>query len=137
MCSSDLHRKLTRDYVSNKSLQKTQEVRLWRALSGYWKDLAGAYVACIDQCAADSSLAGKLKARLPLLCTRTIRALAGQLKWQYMHYEPEDPETWKAIGRVYRFAEQRKIQAEAVKLYPNAPQTSCADRKSTRLNSSH
>ena len=127
------HRKLARDYVANKNLQKTQEVRIWRAVSGFWKDLATAYVACIDQCAADSGLSSKLKSRLPLLCTRTVRAIAGQLKWQYMHYEPIDAETWKAVGRVVRFAELKKVHTESVKLYPNAPQSSSAEREFVKL----
>lgn len=126
-------RKLARDYVSVANLTKTQEARIWKTLSGFWKDLAGAYSSCIDQCAADSGVAGRLKARLPLLCVRAVRAFAGQLKWQYMHHEPEDPETWQAIARVYRFAEQRSIQGETIRLFPNAPQTSSAEREFVKL----
>ena len=126
-------RKLARDYISNANLPKTQEARIWRALSGFWKDLAGAYSTCIDQCAADTGAAGRLKARLPVLCMRAVRAFAGQLKWQYLHYEPEDAETWNALGRVYRFAEQRNFQGETIRLYPNAPQTSSAEREFVKL----
>ncbi|MFM9970870.1 MAG: hypothetical protein ACKVQK_20950 [Burkholderiales bacterium] len=126
-------RKLTRDYVSTPSLPKTQEARLWRALSAYWKDLATAYVGCLDQCAADSGAAGRLKVRLPLLCVRAMRALAGQLKWQYMHYEPSDPAVWEAIGRAYRFVEAKKLPGESVKLYPNTPQSSTAEREFLKL----
>jgi hypothetical protein len=127
------HRKLTRDFVASPSLPKTQETRIWRAVSGYWKDLAAAYVATIDQCAADNGAAGRLKGQLPLLCTRAIRALGAQLKWQYMHYEPEDAETWKALGRVYRFAEQKKLHLETPKLYGNSQQTSSAEREFVKL----
>ncbi len=126
-------RKLSRDYASTATLPRTQEARIWKALSGLWKDLAGAYSSLIDQCAADSAIAGRLKARLPLLCTRAVRALAAQLKWQYMHYEPQDAETWRALGRVYRFAEQRNIQGETIRLYPNVPQNSCAEREFVKL----
>ena len=126
-------RKLARDYASTLNLPKTQEARIWRALSAFWKDLAGAYTSCIDQCAADSGVAGRQKARLPQLCMRAMRAFAAQLKWQYMHYEADDPETWKAIGRVYRFAEQRNIQTESVRLNANAPLASSAEREIVKL----
>jgi hypothetical protein len=127
------HRKLTRDYVSDSSLPKTQETRLWKALSAFWKELAAAYLSCIDLCAADATAAGRLKARLPLLCIRAVRAFAGQLKWQYMHYEPECAETWKAIGKVYRYAEEKKIHGEVIQVYPHLQQTSSAEREFVKL----
>jgi hypothetical protein len=127
------HRKLARDYVAAVNQPKTQEARVWRAMSGYWKDLATAYTSVIDQCAADNGVAGKLKSQLPLLCMRAVRALAGQLKWQYMQYEPEDPEAWSALGRIYRLAEQKKIQGEAMRLYANVPQNSSTERELVKL----
>lgn len=127
------HRKLNRDFVSTPNLPKTQELRLWRALSAYWKELATAYVSTIDLCAADNGAAGRLKGQLPLLCTRAIRAIAAQLKWQYLHYEPEDAEILKALGRVYCFAEQKKIQLETPKLYGNSPLTTSAEREFVKL----
>lgn len=126
-------RKLARDYVSDSNLAKTQETRLWRVLSAFWKELAAAYLSCIDQCAADAAVAGRLKARVPLLCIRAVRAFAGQLKWQYMHNEPEDAETWKAIGKVYRYAEEKKIHGEKIQLYSNSQQTSSIERELVKL----
>ena len=127
------HRKLAHDYASDSRLPKARETRLWRTLFTFWKELAAAYLSCIDQCAAEVTVAGRLKARLPLLCTRAVHAFAGQLKWQYMHYEPEEARTWKAIGRVYRYAEEKKIHREMVRLYPNSPQTSCTEREFVKL----
>jgi len=127
------HRKLARDYVSDSTLTKDRETHLWRALSAFWKDLAAAYLSCIDQCAADAAVAGRLKARLPLICMRAIRAFACQIKWQCMHYEPEEAETWKAIGKVYRYAEEKQIHGEMIQFYPNSLQTSSTEREFVKL----
>jgi hypothetical protein len=127
------HRKLTRDYVTDSNLSKEQEARLWRALSVFWKELAAAYSSGIEQCAADAAVAGRLKAQLPLICIRALRAFACQIKWQCMHYEPEGAETWKAIGKVYRHAEEKAIHGEMIRLYPNSSQTSSAEREFVKL----
>ena len=89
--------------------------------------------ALLNQCASDTGMAGRLKSQLPLLCTRAVRAFAGQLKWQYMHYEPEDADAWKALGGICKLAEQKKIHGETVKLYSNVPQTSSAEREFVKL----
>ncbi len=127
------HRKLSRDYVVVANQTKTQEARIWRAMSGYWKDLATAYTSIVDQCVADNGIAGKLKSQLPLLCMRAVRSLAGQLKWQYMHYEPEDTEAWNSLGRIYRLAEQKKIHGDTLRVYANVPQNSSIERELVKL----
>ena len=127
------HRKLTRDYVADANLPRSQEARLRRVVSEFWKELAGAYIACVEQCAADSSLAGRLKARWPLLCVRALRALAGQLKWHYMRNEPEGADLWQAVGKVCRFAEEKKVFAEMIPFLPGGQQTSSAERELMKL----
>ena len=122
-------RKLARDYLSNPQLSKFQEVQLRRTLSGLWTDLATAYAACLEQIAADSGSAGRMKVQLPLLCVRAVRALAEQLKWHYMHYEPGEATVWETLGKVYRYAETKKIHRETVQLYPHVPLNSSAERE--------
>jgi hypothetical protein len=114
-------RKLARDYLANSRLPKFQEARLWGALFGLWKDLAGAYVACAPQFA--------VKAQLPLFCVRAVRAVAAQLKWHYMHYEQGEAAVWEALGKVYRFAEEKKVHRESVPVYPGVPVSSSAERE--------
>jgi len=123
------HRKLAREYLSNDRLPKFQEATLWRALAGLWSDLAGAYMACLDSFASDSGSMGRIKARLPLFCTRSVHALACQLKWQYLHYEPVDAATWGAMVKVHRFAEGKKVHRESIPLYPGLPQGSSVERE--------
>jgi len=114
-------RKLARDYLANPRLPKFQEARLWGAIFGLWKDLAGAYVACAAQFA--------VKAQLAQYFTRAVRAVAAQLKWHYMHYEPGDAEVWQALGKAYRFAEEKKVQREVVPVYAGIPVSSSAERE--------
>ncbi len=122
-------RKLTRDYLSNPRLPKFQEARMWGALFGLWKDLASAYAACLMQFALDPGSVGKLKAQMPLFCVRAVRAVAAQLKWHYMHYEQGDAAVWQALGKVYRFAEEKKLHREMVTVYAGVPVTSSAERE--------
>jgi hypothetical protein len=122
-------RRLARDYLAIPGVTKFQEARLRQALSGLWTDLATTYATFLEQIAADSGAAGRLKAQLPLLCVRAVRALAEQLKWQYMHYEPGEAAVWQALGKVYSFAEAKKIHREAAPLYPGVPLSSSAERE--------
>jgi hypothetical protein len=122
-------RKLTRDYLSNPRLPKFQEGRMWGALFGLWKDLASAYAACLTQFALDPGSVGKLKAQMPLFCLRAVRAAAAQLKWHYMHYEQGDAAVWETLGKVYRFAEDRKVNREMVTVYAGVPVASSAERE--------
>ena len=122
-------RKLARDYLSNPRLPKFQEGRIWGALFGLWKDLAAGYATCIVQYTADPGSVGKLKAQLPLFCLRAVRAVAAQLKWHYMHYEQGDAAVWQALGKVYRYAEDRKVHRESVQVYAGVPVSSSVERE--------
>jgi len=121
--------KLARDYLSNPNLSKFQEARLWGVLSTLWNDLAAAYGTCIEQVAGDSGSAGRLKSQMPLFATRAVRACAAQLKWGYMHYEPSGARMWETLGKVYRFAETKKVQRESVSPYPRVNIATSAERE--------
>ena len=114
-------RKLTRDYMASPRLAKVQETRLWTAIFGYWRQSALAYVACIDLYAAGAKGADALKAGMPLLLARALRALGAQVKWMYVRYGPMDQSVWGVIAKVYALAETRKLAQTAVTLYPGAP----------------
>jgi len=124
--------KLAREYLAPPGLSKFQEARLWGALAGLWADLGAGYAALFEQIAADSGSAGRLKPQLPLLAVRAVRALSAQLKWHYLHYEPGGAPVWGALGKVYRFAETRKIQRESVPVYPRVPLASSTEREFAR-----
>lgn len=121
--------KLAREYLGEPRPSKFQEARLWAALSGLWTDLGTVYAALLGQIAADSGSAGRLKAHLPLLGVRSVHALAAQLKWHYLHYEPGEAALWEKLGKVYRYTESKKIQHESLPVYPRAPLTTSAERE--------
>ncbi len=121
--------KLSRDYFSNPPPSRFQEARLWGAISVLWNDLAGAYAACLEQVAADSGAVGKLKPQLPAVVTRAVRAHAAQLKWHYMRYQVGSAAVWQAFGKVYRFAEAKKLQRENVSLYVRNPVNTTSERE--------
>ncbi|MEK7436801.1 MAG: hypothetical protein AAB150_07960 [Pseudomonadota bacterium] len=122
-------RKLTRDYMASPRLAKVQETRLWTAIFGYWRQSALAYVACIDLYAAGAKGADALKAGMPLLLARALRALGAQVKWMYVRYGPMDQSVWGVIAKVYALAETRKLAQTAVTLYPGAPGESTPEQE--------
>ncbi len=114
-------RKLARDYMASPRLAKFQEIRLWKAIYEYWREAAQAYAGCIDLYAGGAKGADALKAGMPLLLARALRALAAQVKWMYVRYGPMDPSVWGAIAKIYALAEARKFAQTPVTLYPGIP----------------
>jgi hypothetical protein len=61
-----------------------------------------------------------------------VRALAAQLKWHYLHYEPSGAAAWAPLVKAYSFAEAKKIQRDSVAIYPRGPVASSAEREFTK-----
>jgi len=119
--AAQLHlRKLQRDYLSNPRLSKFQEQRLWGAIHFYWTQASLAFPASIDLFATGAKGADALKNSLPLLTVRALRALAAQMKWQYIRYGPFDDSLWGVVAKVYALAESRKYAQTKVTVYPAA-----------------
>ncbi len=123
-------RKLARDYMSaSPRLAKFQEIRLWKAIYEYWRQAGIAYAACIDLYASGTKGADVLKASMPLLLVRALRALAAQVKWMYVRYGPMDQSVWGIIAKVYALAEARKLAQSAVTVYPGIPGDSTPEQE--------
>jgi len=114
-------RKLARDYMASPRLSRLQEMRLWKAIYEYWREAGQAYAACVELYAAGAKGADALKASMPLLLARALRALAAQTKWMYVRYGPMDPSVWSTIAKVYALAETRKFAQSQVALYAGVP----------------
>src|SRR5262245_25827911 len=99
-------RKLAQDYLQLRQ-QKFQENRLWVAQSDFWRLSGAGYVQCAEQIAADAPGANALKARLPAIVGRAMRAIGQQLKWSMLRYGPADATAWGNLGRLYRIAESK------------------------------
>src|SRR5258706_8611131 len=111
-------RKLQREYVSSTRLSKFHENRLWAGLYGGNRQIAIALLNCIDEFATGQKGADALKASMPLLTVRALRAIAAQMKWQYVRYGPVDNELWGTAATVYALAESRKFARTRVGVYP-------------------
>ena len=122
-------RKLARDYVSSPRLAKFQETRLWTVIFEFYRHAAQGYAACVDAYASGAKGADALKAGMPLLLTRALRALAAQVKWMYMRYGPMDESVWGVIARIYALSEGRKLSRVAVAVYPAAPGESTPEQE--------
>jgi len=122
-------RKLGRDYLMNSRLQKTQENRLWTAMHQFWKQLADAYFNCVRDFEADVKGAGSIKAALPLVVSRGLRAASTELKWLQLRYGPVEQSLWGRLAKLYEFAETRGIEKKVVSLYPGVPEDATAERE--------
>ena len=122
-------RKLARDYMASPRLAKFQETRLWTAILDYWRRSALAYVGCIDLYAAGGKGADALKAGMPLMLARALRALSAQVKWMYVRYGPMDQSVWGVIAKVYALAETGKFAQSPVTLYPGIPGDSTPEQE--------
>ena len=128
------HRKLAQEYLAGSArLQKVREVRIWNTVSGFWKELANAYAMCVDRCQAGSGGWGALKARMPMVVSRALRALAVQLKWHLVRYGPVDPGYWAKVGRLFAYAEERGFATAAVEVYPGNSGASTVQREFLKI----
>ena len=125
-------RKLARDYLSVPRLSKFQEGRLWSAIHEFWRQSALAFAACIDLYATGAKGADALKPVMPLLTVRGLRALATQMKWQYIRYGPFEDSLWGVFARIYALAESKKYARARVAPYPNVPGESSPEREFLR-----
>ena len=107
-------RKLSREYLSSARPSKFQENRLWGANHGYWQRAAAAHAGCVDALAAAKGFDAGAAA---LSCARALRALAQEIKWQYMRYGPHDDTLWQIAGRLYALSEQRGMARHKVTVY--------------------
>jgi len=125
-------RKLSREYLSAARPSKFQENRLWGANHGYWQRAAVAHAGCVEALAATAKGFDALKATAALSCARALRALAQQIKWQYMRYGPLDDTLWQLAGRLYAISEQHGFAQHRVTVYAATPGESSTEQEFLR-----
>jgi len=113
-------RKLGQDYFANTRQQKFQENRLWAGSYTFWRALSDAYLECVSRFESGQTGGIVFRKNLPIIVTRTLRALSLQLKWMLVRYGPVDPRVWADVGRLYQFAEASGFAANPVAIYPGA-----------------
>ncbi|MBI4291457.1 MAG: hypothetical protein HY661_08265 [Betaproteobacteria bacterium] len=125
-------RRLSREYLSSPRLPKFQENRLWVAIHEYWRQSALAMVFCIEPYASGAKGTDALKSAAPLLSVRALRALAAQMKWQYLRYGPFDNSLWAMVAKIYALAEQKNFARIRLAVYPNVPGESSPEQEFLR-----
>ncbi|HEX4986131.1 MAG TPA: hypothetical protein VFV71_08700 [Burkholderiales bacterium] len=112
-------RRLSQEYLAGSArLQKFQETRIWTAVFTFWKQLADAYRLCVARYQAGAPGWGGMKAQMPMVAARALRALTLQLKWQLLRYGPVEPRIWQQMGALYAWAEDRGFVATTTVVYP-------------------
>lgn len=122
-------RKLQREYLYTPRLSKFQENRLWAAIREWYRQSAFAFAICIDYYATGQKGGDVLKASMPVLTVRALRALAAQMKWQSMRYGPSDNFLWGMLYKIYALSENRRFSRARVAAYPGMPEETSADQE--------
>lgn len=124
-----LARHLTQAFLIADQRARADEARLWKLLSSYWWQTAEAYRLVIDG-ALDAERRKQrsvdaMKPLWPLLVARRLAALNACAKWKRFHHERPSANVWGELGRTFMLAEARRLDEQALILYPfaSAPTT--------------
>ena len=98
-------------------------------IHAYWQQAALAFSACIDLYATGAKGADALRPVMSLLTVRALRALATQMKWQYIRYGPFEDSLWGLFAKIYALAETTKLAQARVVPYPNVPGEPSAEQE--------
>lgn len=123
-------RKLSQDYLTGRDrLQKFQENRIWTTVFKFWKQLALAYEHVLKRYQSGANGWGSVKAQVPMIVARGLRAGALQLKWHLLRYGPVEPGLWGDLCKLYAYAEDKNIAQAKVEVYPGKFGESTAQRE--------
>lgn len=112
-------RKLAQEYLSGGGrLQKYQENRIWNTSTQFWKRLGGGYRLWLDRYQSGASGWGGMKAQVPMVTARAVRAGSLLLKWQLLRYGPVDRDLLAELGNLYAYADSRDFALTKVMVYP-------------------
>ncbi|MCX7890894.1 MAG: hypothetical protein N2544_00825 [Burkholderiales bacterium] len=126
-------RRLGREYIGAQRLSKVQEIRWWKALDGFWRNSAQAFVDVLKAFEAGEKGADALKGSLGLIAVRALRSLATQMKWLHVRYGPLEQGVWRMAGGVLGLAEWRKVSRVPVQVYQGIPGDSTPEQEFLRM----
>lgn len=115
-------RKLARDYFAASALTPFQENRLWMALNEFYTQLARAYLTILARYRNGDKGCHAVKAVLPLIAARGIRAVGSRLKCAAARYALVDQTIWGNLAEFYVHADEHNYLDEPVSIYPGATQ---------------
>jgi hypothetical protein len=109
---------LLRDYLGAPHLQDFEGLRQWQAMHGFLHSLAEAYAACASAYREAGKPSPPLERKMPVVCVRLLRAVAGKMKLELMRYLEVGQSAWERLCDGYRFAEDSQITETLVHAYP-------------------
>jgi len=124
--------RLGREYLNGPEAGRAQESKAWSQCHDYWLRLFAAYADVLTRYRESEKGAATLTSRLPLLCTRLLRACCGRLKWEQFRYGPIDAEIWSTAGAAYLAAVANASERKTVAMSANGP-TSSVEAEYLRL----
>jgi len=99
------HAELLRQYLAEPHLQDFHGMRLWRVSHSFLSILASTYAVCADEFRRAEKVHPEIRARMVVISTRLIRAIAERMKLDLLRYIEVEPEVWSELYLHYRFAE--------------------------------
>lgn len=115
-------RKLSREYFVEHELSQFQENRLWLVLGNWYRRTREGYHTVFMRFSEGGKASSALKAKLPLLSARMLRAMTLELKYVCVRYGAIDSSHWARLGQMYKHAEREQYLDTAIALYPALPQ---------------
>ena len=110
-------RKLACEYFTLPDLNTFQGNRLCLVLGNLSRQTANAYYAIFSRYCNGDKAGSVIKAQLPLLVARAVRAMREQLKYAAVHYQSHDNTIWRRLAQLYLHAEQQQYLDVPLNLY--------------------
>ncbi|MFY9326796.1 MAG: hypothetical protein WAO76_02040 [Georgfuchsia sp.] len=122
-------RKLAREYLTlaGSGSSQSRNQRLWQAARKFLRQLAASYWVLLDRLEIDKKLRDEMRATLPVIQMRLLRAYSGCLKWDKFRYGPLDTDLWSSAGRLYLEAEKNRWAEKKLALGDGTPTTIVAE----------
>lgn len=112
-----LYAELLRQYLDVPHLQDFQGLHLWQGVHSYMKVLAEAYAVCVREYQQAEKKPWDLRDIMPVICVRSLRAIAEQMKLELMRYVEIEPSVWGQLYSCYSFAADNQFDV-MVYAYP-------------------
>lgn len=112
---------MLRDYLSKPHLQDFQGLRQWQVVFDFHKQMADAYMVCVDEFTQNKKGAGAVKEDLPVTVVRAMRGYSAQMKLLLMRYRHVEERLWQGLYKLHLFAESHQCAANMVYAYQGNP----------------
>jgi hypothetical protein len=104
--AASIQRRLTDEYLlAGPRVTRFYQSRLSTAVESYWAQLAEGYRFCIANYQVGAAGASYLKAEMPMMISRALRACSAQVTWAFLRRVPVAQRLWREMGNLYHLAE--------------------------------